>query len=106
MIQHLDNKNFDKTLQENSVVLVDFYADWCGPCKALQPTLESIAKKFDGQAIVSKINVDKNQELSTRFGVRSIPALFYFKDGNLVGQQVGMQSEKVLRDNLTHLLGV
>jgi thioredoxin 1 len=104
MIQHLDKKNFDTTLKNNSVVLVDFYADWCGPCKALHPTLESVAKKFDGKAVVSKINVDKNPELSAKFGVRSIPALFYFKDGELVGQQVGMQSEKVLNDNLLQLI--
>jgi thioredoxin 1 len=104
MIQHLDKQNFDTTLKNNSVVLVDFYADWCGPCKALHPALESVAKKFDGQAVISKINVDKNPELSAQFKVRSIPALFYFKDGQLVGQQVGMQSEKELSDNLTQLI--
>jgi thioredoxin 1 len=104
MIQHLDKQNFDTTLKNNSVVLVDFYADWCGPCKALHPALESMAKKFDGQAVISKINVDNNPELSAQFKVRSIPALFYFKDGKLVGQQVGMQSEKELNDNLLHLI--
>lgn len=104
MIQYLDKKNFDTTLQNNSVVLVDFYADWCGPCKALHPALESMAKKFDGQAVISKINVDKNPELSAQFGVRSIPALYYFKDGKLVGQQVGMQTEKALSDNLSQLV--
>ncbi len=104
MIQQLDNSNFEATIQNNDVVLVDFYADWCGPCKALHPTLESIATEFDGKAVVSKINVDSNPELSQQFGVRSIPALFYFQNGELVGKQNGLQSKTSISQNIHQLL--
>lgn len=106
MIQYLDNKNFTSTIETNDVVLVDFYADWCGPCQAMHPTLERLAKNYDGKAIISKINVDKNQDLSQQFGVRSIPALFYFKNGQLAGSEVGVQSEKAISDNLNHLIKI
>ncbi len=104
MIQLLDLNNFEATLTENDVVLVDFYADWCGPCRALHPTLEKLATNFEGKAVISKINVDKNPELSQQFNVRSIPAIFYFKNGKLVGQQVGVQTEAVLSHNINKLI--
>jgi thioredoxin 1 len=67
MIQYLDKSNFDTTINTNDVVLVDFFADWCGPCKALHPALEELAKEFDGKVVISKINVDKNPELTAQF---------------------------------------
>ncbi|MFB0911003.1 MAG: thioredoxin, partial [Flavobacterium sp.] len=93
MIQHLDKSNFDTTINTNDVVLVDFFADWCGPCKALHPALEELAKDFDGVAVISKINVDQSPELAAQFKVRSIPALFYFKNGEIVETQNGVQSK-------------
>ncbi|WP_394972945.1 thioredoxin [uncultured Croceitalea sp.] len=104
MIQQLDKSNFQETINNNDVVLVDFYADWCGPCNALRPTLEVLDKEFEGKAIISKINVDKNPELSSQFDVRSIPALFYFKNGKVVGKQNGVQPKDVLSQNLNNLL--
>ncbi len=104
MIQHLDKSNFDATINTNEVVLVDFFADWCGPCKALHPALEELASDFEGKAVISKINVDKNPELATQFKVRSIPALFYFKNGKVVGTQNGVQSKSVLTSHLNNIL--
>ncbi|UQD55286.1 thioredoxin [Flavobacterium sp. K5-23] len=104
MIQHLDKTNFDATINTNDVVLVDFFADWCGPCKALHPALEELAKDFDGRAVISKINVDTNPELAAQFKVRSIPALFYFKNGEIVGTQNGVQSKSVMTSHLTSLI--
>ncbi len=104
MIQQLDKSNFQETINNNDVVLVDFYADWCGPCNALRPTLEVLDKEFEGKAIISKINVDKNPELSSQFDVRSILALFYFKNGKVVGKQNGVQPKDVLSQNLNNLL--
>ena len=104
MIQQLNNSNFQSTINNNDVVLVDFFADWCGPCQALHPTLESLATDFEGKAVISKINVDKNPELSREFGVRSIPALFYFQNGKLVGQQNGLQSKSAISKNISNLL--
>jgi thioredoxin 1 len=104
MIQHLDKSNFDATINTNEVVLVDFFADWCGPCKALHPALEELATDFEGKAVISKINVDKNPELAAQFKVRSIPALFYFKNGKVVGTQNGVQSKSVLTSHLNNIL--
>ncbi|MFS4493491.1 thioredoxin [Maribacter sp. 2308TA10-17] len=104
MIQQLDKSNFQETINSNEVVLVDFYADWCGPCNALHPTLEVLDKEFEGKAVISKINVDKNPELSSIFQVRSIPALFYFKKGKIAGKQNGVLPKEVLSQNLNNLL--
>ncbi len=104
MIKHLDKSNFDTTINTNDVVLVDFFADWCGPCKALHPALEELAKDFEGKAVISKINVDKDPELAAQFKVRSIPALFYFKNGEIVETQNGLQSKSVMTNNLKSIL--
>lgn len=104
MTESLNKQNFKTTLQQNSLVLVDFYADWCGPCQALAPTLENISQKFDGRAIVGKVNVDQNPELSQEFQVRSIPALFYIKNGKVIDKQLGVQSEISISNNITRLL--
>lgn len=104
MIQQLDESSFDTTISTNDVVLVDFFADWCGPCKALQPTLEELAKDFEGAAVISKINVDKSPELAAQFKVRSIPALFYFKNGEVVGSQNGVQSKSVMASYLKSIV--
>lgn len=104
MTQVLDIQNFESTIKNNGVVLVDFYADWCGPCKVLAPTLESLSIQYEGKAIVAKVNVDKNPGLSAKFGVRSIPALFYFKNGELVGKQTGVQLLSNISENINNLL--
>lgn len=104
MTQVLNNQNFESTIRQNNVVLVDFYADWCGPCQALAPVLEKVSQKFEGKAILAKINVDKNPELSQEFNVKSIPALFYIKYGEILDKQVGLQSETTISNNITNLI--
>lgn len=104
MIQNLDKSNFETIINTNDVVLVDFFADWCGPCTALHPTLEELAKDFEGTAVISKINVDKNPELAAQFKVRSIPALFYFKNGEIVGTQNGVQSKSEITSQLNNFI--
>jgi thioredoxin 1 len=79
MTIQLNNSNFQETINSNDVVLVDFYADWCGPCVAFNPTLEDISTEYRNKAVVAKINVDKNPELSQSFNIRSIPSIIYFK---------------------------
>ncbi|MDG2431429.1 thioredoxin [Flavobacterium sp.] len=104
MIQHLNKNNFEATINSNDVVLVDFFADWCGPCKALHPALEALATDFDGKAVISKINVDEQPELAAQFKVRSIPALFYFKNGEIVGTQNGVQSKSIMTSHLQNII--
>ncbi|MEL6866359.1 MAG: thioredoxin [Bacteroidota bacterium] len=104
MLKQIDQASFNATIKENEVVLVDFYADWCGPCQALHPTLEKLSTDFDGKATIAKVNVDNNPELSYQFQVRSIPALFYFKNGELVDKQLGLQSANAISNHLNQLL--
>ncbi len=104
MLKNLSKADFESTLKENDVVLVDFYADWCGPCKALHPSLESLAADFEGKAVISKVNVESESEISSDFGIRSIPALLYFKKGELAGKQVGLQSKASIAASLDQLI--
>lgn len=77
-------------------VLVDFWAEWCGPCKALAPTLEDVAKDFDGKVKIVKLNVDESPEMSAQFGVMSIPTLILFKNGNIEATKVGAMTKSQL----------
>ena len=95
----LNNNNFDETIK-NGVVLVDFWATWCGPCKMLAPNVEEIAKEYEGRAVMGKVDVDENPDLAERFGIMSIPALFVFVNGEvkekLIGYRLKMQIAEVL----------
>jgi len=91
----LDASTFDAATS-NGVALIDFWAEWCGPCKMLLPVLEDVAKEVDGAGIVAKVNVDEAQELAMRYNVISIPALFVLKDGEIVSQFTGVQDKATL----------
>lgn len=87
---HTSDQNFDKdVLKSNSPVLVDFWAEWCGPCKALAPKLDEIAKEYTGKLLIAKVDIDQNRETPTTYGVRGVPTLALFKEGRLVDQIVG-----------------
>jgi len=88
----LNNSNYDETLK-SGVVLVDFWAPWCGPCKMQTPILEKVAAAVGDAAKISKVNVDEAPELAARYGIRSIPTLILFKDGEIVQQFIGLQQE-------------
>ena len=96
----LDQKDFQAIIENNKNVLIDFYADWCGPCQTLLPTIHKLAEEFDGQVSIRKVNVDQNQELAAAFGVRSIPTLVQINDGKEVNRIVGLVSEKDLRSQI------
>lgn len=92
----LNTANFDETIKENRVVLVDFYADWCGPCKMLAPVIEEIAAEHS-EITVGKVNVDESPELAQRFGMVSIPTLIAFKNGDVSAMKVGyIMKESIL----------
>lgn len=100
----VDESNFDKEVtQSTQPVLVDFWAEWCGPCKMIAPLLDEIAREKAGTVKIAKVNVDENQSLSMKYNVRAIPALLFFKNGNLVDQVVGMTSKKDLVGRLDAL---
>jgi thioredoxin 1 len=91
---HLSDKNFDETISKNKVVLVDFWASWCGPCRALAPTIEELAKELEGKVLVAKLNVDENPATAEKFQVFSIPTVILLKDCCEVDRIVGLCPKK------------
>lgn len=97
----ITEENFDQVvLKSDRPVLVDFWAPWCGPCMMLGPVIEELAREFEGKAKVGKVNVDENRQLALKFGIMSIPALLFFKDGKEVERLIGLQSKEVLVEKL------
>ncbi|QOP46361.1 thioredoxin [Sulfurimonas paralvinellae] len=95
--------NFEATLAEG-VSLVDFWAPWCGPCRMIAPVIEELAEDYDGKAKICKVNTDEEQEIAVKFGIRSIPTVMFFKNGELVDQMVGAASKQAFADKLDALL--
>jgi thioredoxin 1 len=105
-IVHLNDGNFDEEIKKiEGPVLVDFWAAWCGPCKAIAPTLEQLASEMAGRAVVAKVNVDESGDVSNRFGIRSIPTLMVFKEGRVVDQMIGAGSKEQIRRLIEKHLG-
>ncbi len=101
MALEFTDANFDElVLKSDKPVLVDFWAEWCGPCRMVGPFVEEIAKEYEGKAIVGKVDVDSNPGISMQFGIRNIPALLFFKGGKVVDKQVGAVPKSVLAGKL------
>ena len=103
MVQ-FDQKTFDEALAEGKLMMVDFWAAWCGPCRMLGPVIEDLAAKYEGKVVVGKVNVDEQQALAIRYGVMSIPTVIFLKDGKEIDRKVGVmppaEFTKVLDANL------
>lgn len=96
-IQYVTDANFEaEVLQSTNPVLVDYWAEWCGPCKMIAPILDEVAKEYDGKLKVAKLNIDENQETPAKYGIRGIPTLMLFKGGNIEATKVGALSKSQL----------
>ena len=98
-VKHLDNSNFDAEIKDG-VVLLDFWAPWCGPCRAIAPVLDNLAGEFGEKATIAKVNTDEFPELAQKFEVMGIPALFILKDGEIVDRYTGVQPLEVLKASI------
>lgn len=93
--------NFDElVLKSDKPVLVDFWAEWCGPCRMVGPVVEELAGEYEGKAVIGKVNVDENREISAKYGIRNIPTLLVFKNGEVVDKQVGVAPKNQLASKL------
>ena len=100
----INESNFDtEVLQSNQPVLVDFWAEWCGPCKMLAPLLDELATEQAGRVKVAKVNVDENPDLAARYGINSIPTLIYFANGEVRDQQIGVTGKQIIINKLEAL---
>ena len=105
MALEITDANFEEVvLKSSQPVLVDFWAEWCGPCRMLGPIIEELSSDYDGKAVIGKVDVDSNQQYAAQFGVRNIPTVLIFKDGELVNRQVGVSQKNVYSEYIDALL--
>jgi thioredoxin 1 len=101
MALEITDNNFDElVLKSDKPVLVDFWAEWCGPCRMVGPVVDELSKDFEGIAVVGKVNVDQNSAISANYGIRNIPTLLIFKNGQIVDKHVGVAQKSVLSDKI------
>jgi thioredoxin 1 len=100
----LTESNFDETVKAGKPVMVDFWATWCGPCRAIAPIIDELSTEYEGKAVVAKCDIDNNNEIALRFGIRSIPSLLFFKNGEVVDKLVGGNSKATIVAKLNTIL--
>lgn len=105
MALEFTDANFeDVALKSDKPVMIDFWAEWCGPCRMVDPIVKEMATEYDGKAVIGKVNVDENPEISARFGIRNIPTIIFLKGGEMVDKSVGAVPKNVLTDKIDALI--
>ncbi len=104
MALNITDNSFKETIASNSLVVVDFWAEWCGPCKMIGPIVEDLAKEYEGKAVIGKLDVDENPQVCEDFGIRNIPTLLFFKNGEVVDKIVGAAQKAALKEKIDSLL--
>jgi len=100
----ISDTEFDDIVRKNRVVVIDFWAPWCPPCRAIAPILEELSREYEGRVVMAKINVDQNREKAEEYGIGSIPTLLFFKEGRLVDKQIGATPKRVIQEKIERLL--
>lgn len=100
----ITNTNIEEVLSSSKVVLIDFWATWCGPCRVLSPTVDEVAADYEGRAVVAKCNVDDCEDISVKYGIRNIPTLLFFQNGQLVDRTVGVVSKQDICSRIDKLI--
>jgi thioredoxin 1 len=105
MAQEINDGNFEELIaKSDKVIMIDFWAEWCGPCRMIAPIVDEISKEFDGKAIIGKVNVDENPGITSKLKIRNIPTLLFYKNGNEVDKIVGSSSKSAIVSKLNSLL--
>lgn len=104
MAKEFTDANFDELLSSNKVVVADFWATWCGPCKAMGPSIDELATEYEGKALIGKVDVEENNDLAEKYAIRSVPTIIFFKDGEMVDKQIGAVPKAVLESKIKALL--
>lgn len=104
MAKEFTDANFDELLSSNKVVVADFWATWCGPCKAMGPSIDELSAEYEGRALIGKVDVEENNDLAEKYAIRSVPTIIFFKDGEMVDKQVGAVAKSVLEAKIKALL--
>lgn len=100
----ITSENFDSLKNGNLPLVVDFWATWCGPCRMMAPIIEELAKEYEGKVVIGKCDVEENEEMATEFGIRNIPTVLFFKNGEAVDKVVGFQKKEKLQELINKLL--
>lgn len=100
----ITDANFQELIEGNMPLVVDFWAEWCGPCRLVGPLVEELALEYEGRVVIGKLNVDENDEVVGQLGIRNIPTILFFKNGELVDKQVGAAHKSTLEDKIKALL--
>ena len=104
MALQITDESFKKLIVENESVVIDFWAEWCGPCRMIGPIIEELAGEYEDRAIIGKLNVDENGEIPVEYGIRSIPTILFFKNGVLTDKHIGVASKNLLEEKIKAIL--
>lgn len=104
MAIEINSANFKEIMASDKPVVIDFWAEWCGPCRMIGPVVEELARDYEGKAVIGKCDVDSNDEIAAQFAIRNIPTIIFLKDGKLVDKQVGATTKASLAEKLNKLL--
>jgi thioredoxin 1 len=104
MTQQITKDNFKELAEGSKPLVIDFWAEWCGPCRMISPFIKELAQEYEGRAVVGKVNVDENDELTSEFEIRTIPTVLFFKNGEIVDRHVGAAPKSLLEEKLKKIL--